>query len=114
VASLKENFGFVKHSLSENELFFHYSEIRGNSEVRDFERGTEVEFGSYYDVRNDKTMAVVYMYTYIYIFIYLYIYIYTYIYTYIHIYIYIMYIYIIHTYIYIYIYICMYVSCIYI
>jgi len=57
VASLKENFGFVKHAESDKEFFFHYSEIR-DADVRDFERGTEVEFGGYYDARNDKTMAV--------------------------------------------------------
>jgi len=41
VASLKENFGFIKNAESDNEYFFHYSEIR-DADVRDFERGTEV------------------------------------------------------------------------
>ena len=54
---MKENFGFVKHAESDKEFFFHYSEIR-DADVRDFERGTEVEFGGYYDARSDKTMAV--------------------------------------------------------
>ena len=57
VASLKENFGFVKHAMSDKEFFFHYSELR-DADVRDLERGTEVEFGAHYDARNDKTMAV--------------------------------------------------------
>jgi cold shock CspA family protein len=57
VASLKENFGFIKHAESESEFFFHYSELRGDADVRDLQRGTEVEFGGYYDARTDKTMA---------------------------------------------------------
>ena len=57
VASLKENFGFIKSAESEQELFFHYSEIR-DADPRDFQRGTEVEFGRYYDARNGRDLSV--------------------------------------------------------
>ena len=54
---MKENFGFIKHAVSENEFFFHYSELR-EVDPRDLDRGSEVEFGAYYDSRTDKTMGV--------------------------------------------------------
>jgi cold shock CspA family protein len=54
---LKENFGFIKHAQSDTELFFHYSELR-DCDARDLDRGSEVEFGAYYDAQKDKTMGV--------------------------------------------------------
>lgn len=54
VSSMKESFGFIERADKVSEIFFHYSEFRGN--INELMLGDDVEFGI--QARNGKEVAV--------------------------------------------------------
>ncbi|KAK7108802.1 cold shock domain-containing protein E1-like [Littorina saxatilis] len=54
ICSMKESFGFIERSDQVREIFFHYSEFRGD--INDLQLGDDVEFSI--QMRNNKEVAV--------------------------------------------------------